>query len=578
MENKTPEQVIRDTMSAAAATQKQSATPVTSQPDTASAATQDAATKKTAAPVTQAQADAQTTQEATGKTYRVQENGSAPQGLSVGDRVVTGGGTYAILAVNPDGTYKSQNVDPNQTTANYKGDYASLTTPTGKFYQVGSGGKAPAGLNVGDQVVTAGGTYIVDAINPDGTYQSTRVNSAQTTNSFRGKYSVQAGADPVEDMKSLLDQWLTASKEQSSNQIDYATEKGVNELNRAMEDAAQQYQTQRNQNAADEARALDNSALYAEARGDRGGIGQSQYNEIQAAALQNRQAINSAQTKLATDTARQIADLRARGEFEKADALLQLTQQQLSQLISLEQWGAEYAMSKEQMQQSLEQWQKEYELSKANVTGYFTDGTPTRAATESAREAAANIASALIEAGIMPSSEQLAALGMTEQQAQSYMMAKGLQTASSSSTGSKSSSSTGSKSSSGTGSKSSGSPAAKDSSKPDGYYSNGTLTEDQVKAVQRRLGVSADGVWGPQSQAAAGGLSAEAAYAQYFRGMEPTAGREDSNVVNQNGSSWIYVPGYGRLSYSELETMVDSGKIKESYNEKTGTYTYRKVG
>lgn len=429
MENKTPEQVIRDTMSAAAATQKQSATPVTSQPDTASAATQDAATKKTAAPVTQAQADAQTTQEAVGKTYRVQENGSAPQGLSVGDRVVTGGGTYAILAVNPDGTYKSQNVDPNQTTANYKGDYASLTTPTGKFYQVGSGGKAPAGLNVGDQVVTAGGTYIVDAINPDGSYQSTRVNSAQTTNSFRGKYSVQAGADPVEDMKSLLDQWLTASKEQSSNQIDYATEKGVNDLNRAMEDAAQQYQTQRNQTAADEARALDNSALYAEARGDKGGIGQAQYNEIQAAALQNRQAINAAQTKLATDTARQIADLRARGEFEKADALLQLTQQQLSQLISLEQWGAEYAMSKEQMQQSLEQWQKEYELNKANVSGYFTDGTPTRATTESAREAAANIASALIEAGIMPSSEQLAALGMTEQQARSYMMAKGLQAA-----------------------------------------------------------------------------------------------------------------------------------------------------
>lgn len=361
MENKTPEQVIRDTMSAAAAAQKQSVTPVTSQPDAAAAATQDAATKKTAAPVTQAQADAQTTQEATGKTYRVQANGSAPQGLSVGDRVVTGGGTYAILAVNPDGTYKSQNVDPNQTTANYKGDYASLTTPTGKFYQVGSGGKAPAGLNVGDQVVTAGGTYIVDAINPDGSYQSTRVNSAQTTNSFRGKYSVQAGADSVEDMKSLLDQWLTASKEQSSNQIDYATEKGVNELNRAMEDAAQQYQTQRNQTAADEARALDNSALYAEARGDKGGIGQAQYNEIQAAALQNRQAINAAQTKLATDTARQIADLRAQGEFEKADALLQLTQQQLSQLISLEQWGAEYAMSKEQMQQSLEQWQKEYE-------------------------------------------------------------------------------------------------------------------------------------------------------------------------------------------------------------------------
>lgn len=483
MASKTPEQTIRDAMGVAV-TARPNGTQTFDRPtaqttDSGSdAAAQTQATPLTAAEsstampaplptstMTQAQADAQTTQEATGKTYRVQGNGSAPAGLSVGDRVVTGGGTYEILAVNPDGTYKSQNVDPNQTTTNYKGDYASLTTPTGKFYQVGSGGKAPAGLNVGDQVVTGGGTFIIDAINPDGTYQSTRVNSAQTTNSFRGKYSAQAGADPVEDMKSLLDQWLAASKEQSSNQIDYATEKGVNELNRAMEDAAQQYQTQRNQNAADEARALDNSALYAEARGDRGGIGQSQYNEIQAAALQNRQAINSAQTKLATDTARQIADLRAQGEFEKADALLQLTQQQLSQLISLEQWGAEYAMSKEQMQQSLEQWQKEYELSKANVTGHFTDGTPTRATTESAREAAANIASALIEAGIMPSSEQLAALGMTEQQAQSYMMAKGLQAASAATYSSSSSRTGANSSSSGSGTNASSTASQKEKNK-----------------------------------------------------------------------------------------------------------------
>lgn len=97
MENKTPEQVIRDTMSAAAATQKQSATPVTSQPATAPATTQDPAAEKVTAPVTQAQTDAQTTQEATGKTYRVQENGSAPKGLSVGDRVVTGGGPMRFL-------------------------------------------------------------------------------------------------------------------------------------------------------------------------------------------------------------------------------------------------------------------------------------------------------------------------------------------------------------------------------------------------------------------------------------------------------------------------------------------------
>lgn len=527
MANKTPEQTIRDAMSAAASTPPAEAQAVVStqegKPQTAmqmkntSALPQAAAqavvatmnaqgASNTTPAMTQAQADAQTTQEATGKIYKVQSNGSAPAGLSVGDRVVTGGGTYEILAVNADGTYKSQRVDANQTTENYKGDYASFTTPTGKFYRVQSDGWAPKGLSVGDQVVTEGGTFIIDAVNPDGTYQSTRVNANQTTESFRGDYSVVGAKDPetiknpADDLKTLLDQWLAASKEQSANQIDYATQQGVDELNRAMEDAAPKFQTQRNQTDVNEARALDNAALYAAARGDRGGIGQAQYNEIQAAAMQNRQAINTAQTKLATDTARQIADLRAKGEFEKADALLQLTQQQLSQLISLEQWGAEYMLSKEQMQQSLEQWQKEYELSKANVTGYFTDGTPTQATTESAREAAANIASALLEAGVMPSTEQLEALGMTQAQAQSYITAKGLQAASYSSSSSGSSRTS---SSSGTSSGSGGDTYSPGESADSGSKSDavGRSTAD-IKKVQSVLGVAADGVWGPKSQAA----------------------------------------------------------------------------
>ena len=351
---------------------------------------------------TQAGMDSQTTQERSGKIYQVQANGRAPQGLGVGDQVVTGGGTYSILSVNPDGTYKTKLVNADQTTQNYTGSYNTTTTPTGRYYRVGADGKSPDGLKAGDQVVTGGGTYLIDGFNADGSYRTTLVNKAQTSQTYRGEYATPGVnlENPTKDLKAILDQWFETSKNQSNQQIDYATEKGTTALNRALEDAAPQFQTQRNQLAANEARALDNSALYAEARGDRGGIGQAQYNEIQSAALQNRQAINAAQTKLATDTARQIADLRAQGEFEKADNLLKLTQQKLSQLMSLEQWGAQYAMSQEQMRQSLEQWQKEYDLNKANVTGYFTDGTPTRAATESAREAAAGIASALLEAGI----------------------------------------------------------------------------------------------------------------------------------------------------------------------------------
>lgn len=166
----------------------------------------------------------------------------------------------------------------------------------------------------------------------------------------------------VPDFTGLLDQWLEQAKGQQQGAIDYATQQGITELERAQEDAQEQFQAQQNQIDADEAKALDNQALYAEARGDKGGIGQAQYNQIQATAMTNRRAVNSARTKLSTDTARAIADLRAKGEFEKADSLLQLTQTYLTQLIQLQQWGAEYSMNVAQFNAQLQQWQAEYNM------------------------------------------------------------------------------------------------------------------------------------------------------------------------------------------------------------------------
>lgn len=57
--------------------------------------------------------------------YKVGSDGKAPQGLSQGDYVVTGGGTYKIDAVN-NGQYTSSMYNPNQTTYNYKGTYDTL--------------------------------------------------------------------------------------------------------------------------------------------------------------------------------------------------------------------------------------------------------------------------------------------------------------------------------------------------------------------------------------------------------------------------------------------------------------------
>ena len=57
------------------------------------------------------------------KIVRVLPGGKAPAGLNVGDQVVTGGGTFEITGVNPDGSYEAKKVDPNQTIYNYDGPY-----------------------------------------------------------------------------------------------------------------------------------------------------------------------------------------------------------------------------------------------------------------------------------------------------------------------------------------------------------------------------------------------------------------------------------------------------------------------
>lgn len=54
--------------------------------------------------------------------------------------------------------------------------------------------------------------------------------------------------------------------------------------------------------------------------------------------------------------------------------------------------------------------------------------------------------------------------------------------------------------------------------KKKGSYSNGSLTNEQVKQLQKYYGVSQDGKWGANSKKAAGGLTADQAWAKYQGG------------------------------------------------------------
>ena len=254
-----------------------------------------------------------------------------------------------------------------------------------------------------------------------GTAQQQAQQQVQQT----GTPTVSALQNTAPDLTSLLNSWLEAARQQSQLQADYAVSQGVNELTRAQEDAQEQFATERNQIAATEAKAKDNQALYNERRGDRGGIGSAQYDAIMAAAAQNQLAVTQAQTKLSTDTARQIADLRAQGEFEKADAILELTQTYLSQLMSLKQWAAEFNLSVDEFNKQLEQFNLNYEIDLAQLTGTYRgqrtlsgqqldasmtgyyNGKPTLELQQSLAQAGLTLAGTY---GIAPSESQIAAM------------------------------------------------------------------------------------------------------------------------------------------------------------------------
>lgn len=220
--------------------------------------------------------------------------------------------------------------------------------------------------------------------------------------------TLPGAADLSASLKGTMSDWRGTVNAQQQAKIDYAVQQAIAELQRAEQDAQGQFKEQAESVALDERQGMDNAALYAEARGDKGGIGMAQYNEIQAAAAQNRLSVQQAQTKLSTDTARQIADLRAKGEFDKADALLEVSQTYLTQLMQLEQWAANYGLDVEKFNQSLDQWKKEYDLALEKF-GYQK--------AQDSKQSATELGMAMLNAGIPLDEATRQAMGLSKAQA-----------------------------------------------------------------------------------------------------------------------------------------------------------------
>lgn len=111
--------------------------------------------------------------------------------------------------------------------------------------------------------------------------------------------------------------------------------------------------------------------------------------------------------------------------------------------------------------------------------------------------------------------------------------------------------------------------------------------------------LTVDGAWGPKTEAAYVKIFGKPSGRQTYTGYSGSSGTKSSSssssskssttqqtvsinpgksdkITNNNGSSWVQVAGYGRLTFAELEHYVDTGKIIETV-DKNGKYTYKKA-
>lgn len=185
------------------------------------------------------------------------------------------------------------------------------------------------------------------------------------------------------DLSPMINQMHDAVDQQIKTNINYETQQAADQLRRALQDAQGSYEDAIARQLIETQQARDAQALRNQVNGDRGGIGSAQVDSITNTGAKNREAIAAQQRQLSTDTARQLADLRAQGKYEEANQLLQSAQQRLA------------ALYEEQVRlQQMEETQK---------------------------STLASLGSQYLQAGLMPNDQMLAALGIDPQTAQLYV-------------------------------------------------------------------------------------------------------------------------------------------------------------
>ena len=232
------------------------------------------------------------------------------------------------------------------------------------------------------------------------------------------------------------------------------------------------------------------------ANGYSGGMADSQKISLESSYQDQLTDIEKQRLQTVKDLETAITNAQLTGDMQAAQELSAMLQQIQSQ------WNS-YVQSQQQLGQQNYWNQKELDnqnyWNEQELAAQNKGDAYTRALT-------------LISQGFMPDDETLAAAGITRAAAQQKLDKQlAAATVAAGTTG--------------------GRTSAVRTASGGGSYNNGSLTTEQVKQLQQALGVTADGLWGSQSKAAAGGLTADQAWAQMGMTATPSGGGGFSSMA-----------------------------------------------
>lgn len=265
--------------------------------------------------------------------------------------------------------------------------------------------------------------------------------------------------------------------EATQQRIQAAVEQAVNNYNAQIDQTNQDTEELARQAYIAKMLGQKNLDQQLSAAGYAGGMADSQRIQTETNYENNLQELENQRLKVVAELERAIRDAQLSGDLQAAQELQAYLQAMQSNWMS-------YVQNQQAIQNNNYWNQQQLNLNRQQSSAQQADTAYSRAMQ-------------LLGMGIMPGSDVLSQAGLSTQEAEAIRSGILGETAGTGTT---------------VAAAPSGRTSAVRSASGGGSYNNGSLTAAQVRQLQEALGVTADGMWGKNSTAASGGLTADEAW------------------------------------------------------------------